>query len=418
MNNVAQNRVGTTFSVTFPDFPTFNNAPQWVRLHQEAGKQDIVEIAYASFSSFYYKSLKTGVPFKLTWVTEHGKGEFFGYVYDVSMTTQASVRRNVIIRGMGSSFPLKEGGSKIWANKSAPDIVSDICKTFKLKPVVTSHPVKFAQQSMVGHTYWEKVQELAQRIGYVAQVIGTELHFHPVDKMIDRFSTSIPALSFSDGDLNAGAVYEAQTLDKFKPTIGDHLETAAGHTKRDKIVSGIDPVTGKTFSHTASPSKVGKAIRKTGSVPLFKEVIPTRIADSASVAKSMAEGFALLSRFNIGAEAAGQGDPRIAPYRTVEINGTGETSDGFWVVMKATHFITYDGRYTVEFNCVTDGTGDNKSGAFRPTKAGVVGTRNISFESTTSTVSKPSSTKLSSKAAMIKQTQTGFKVTPRRWTGK
>lgn len=414
MSDTYQIRTGTTFSVSFPDFPTFNVAAQSFKLHQEAGKQDVVEIMYASFNPFYYKALKTGVPVQITWVSPNGKGDFYGYVYDTSMTTQATVKRYVTLRCVGASFALKEGGSKIWKNKSASDIVTDICKTFKLKPVVTPHTVRFPQQSLVGHTYWEKVQELAQRIGYVAQLVGTELHFHPIDNMIDINSSSIPVLSYSDGDINAGGVYEAQTLDKFKPTIGDHNESI-GHSKREKTVSGIDPVTAKPFTHTASPTKVGQAVRTTTSDPLFKEVIPTRVTDSPAVAKAMAEGFAQLSRFNIKAEAASQGDPRISPYRMVEINGTGDTSDGFWIVTKVTHFVTYDGRYTAEFTCVTDGVGTNRPTVFRPTKAGIVGVRNVSLETTTGIVTKPGSTKLSEPVAMINQTQTGFNVTPRRW---
>ena len=417
MNNSTQNRYGTTFEVSFPDFPNFNAAPQFFRLHQEAGKQDVVEISYPAFYQFYYKALKTGVPFKIVWRTENAKGEFFGYVYDASMTTQATLKRNITIRGVGSSFVMKEGGSKIWKNKTAPEIVSEIAKKFKLKPVVTQHSVRFSQQSLVGHTYWEKVQELAQRIGYVAQVVGTELHFHPMDKMIDQFSRSIPVLSYSDGDVNAGGVYEAQTLDVFKPTIGDHIETG-GHTRKDKTISGINPTTGKMYSHTASPNKVGKNVRATTKDSLFKQIIPTRVAETPAVAKSMAEAFAQLSRFSIHADGAGQGDPRISPYKTIEINGTGDTSDGFWIVTKAVHFVTYDGRYTVEFTCTTDGVDGNKPGAFRPSKAGVIPTRNIAYEITTGTTSKPSSTKLTSTTSMIKQTEAGFKLAPRRWKGK
>jgi phage protein D len=411
------NRYGTDFSVTFPDFPGFNSAPHWFRLYQEQGKQDVIEISYPSFSMYFYKTLKTGVPVQVTWTNELSKGEFVGYVYNVSMTTQATVKRNITIRAVGASFVLKEGGSKIWTNKTAPEIVADICKTFKLKAVCTPHTTRFSQQSMVGHTYWEKIQELGQRIGYVAQMIGTELHFHPIDNMINQFSTSIPVLAYVDGDINAGGVYEAQTLDKFKPTVGD-IHEHGGHTKKTKVISGIDPITGKTYKATSSPTTVAKTVRASTSDPLFNHIIPTRVTDTPNMAKAMADAFAQLARFNVTAEGAGQGDSRISPYRLIEINGTGDTTDGFWIVNKAVHFVTYDGRYTVEFTCMTDGTDTNKPSAFRPTKAGVVPARNIAHEATTGAVSKPTTSKLNTKQAMIKQTASGFKVTPRRWVGK
>ena len=417
MNNASQNRFGTDFKVEFPDFPNFTLLPRNIRLIQETGKHDILEIAYPSFSSFYYKAIKTGVPVRVTWLNEKGKGEFIGYTYDASMTTQATVSRNVLIRCLGSSFVLKDGGSKIWLNKTASEIVTDIANKFKLKPVVTQSPVRFGQQSMVGHTYWEKIQELAHRIGYVAQVVGTELHFHPMDTMIDKFVTSIPVLTYQDGDINAGSVYEAQTLDKFKPLIGDHVEHGKNNRK-NKTVTGVDPVTGKMYTSTSSPNTVGKNLRAVTKDPLFSEVVPTRMSDSPSVAKAMAEAQAQLARWSLPADGAGQGDPRIAPYRTVEINGTGDTSDGFWVITKAEHFMTFDGRYTVTFSCVSDGTGGNKPSAFRPTKATVVPTRNIEHELATAPQNRPTVVKLTGQTPLLNQTNAGFKVTPRRWVGR
>jgi phage protein D len=312
---------------------------------------------------------------------------------------------------------LKDGGSKIWLNKTASEIVTDIANKFKLKPVVTQSPVRFGQQSMVGHTYWEKIQELAHRIGYVAQVVGTELHFHPMDTMIDKFIMSIPVLTYQDGDINAGSVYEAQTLDKFKPLIGDHVEHGKNNRK-NKTVTGVDPVTGKMYTSTSSPSTVGKNLRAVTKDPLFSEVVPTRMSDSPAVAKAMADAQAQLARWSLPADGAGQGDPRIAPYRTVEINGTGDTSDGFWVITKAEHFMTFDGRYTVTFSCVSDGIGGNKPSAFRPTKATVVPTRNIEHELATAPQSRPTIVKLTGQTPLLKQTGAGFKVTPRRWVGR
>jgi hypothetical protein len=160
----------------------------------------------------------------------------------------------------------KEGGSKIWKNKTAPGIVTEIAKKFKLKPIVTPHPMIFSQQSMLNHTYWEKVQELAGRIGYVAQVSGTELHFHPIDKMIDKFITTIPVLSFFDPVGNIWSEFNSQTLDMFKPRVGDYMDKAS-NSKKDKIVHGVDPVTAKFYSSSKSPTTVGKNLRTSDSCP-------------------------------------------------------------------------------------------------------------------------------------------------------
>lgn len=417
MNNADQNRYGTRLAVDFPDFPMFSIQPRNFTLIQEAGKHDIAEINFPSFSEFYYKALKTGVPVQVTWVNEKGKGVFIGYVHSSSMTTQATAVRVVTIKCVGSSFVLKEGGAKIWRNKTASEIVTELANNVKLKPVVTSSPVRFAQQSLIGHTYWEKIQELAHRIGYVAQVVGVELHFHPMDKMIDSFISSIPVLSYQDGDIDSGYVYEAQTLDRFKPLVGDLVEIG-GHSRKDKTVFGIDPLTAKTYSSTSSPDTVGTNLRSVVKAPLFKEHVPTRITGSAAESKAMSEAQAQLARWSLPAEGSAQGDARIAPYRTIEINGTGDTSDGFWIITRAEHFMAFDGRYTVDFKCVSDGTGGNKPSAFRPATASVVPTRNIEYELATGAQPTPTSAKLSSVEPLYSQTQAGFKVTPRRWVGR
>jgi hypothetical protein len=151
---------------------------------------------------------------------------------------------------------------------------------------------------------------------------------------------------------------------------------------------------------------------------LFKEVLSSSVSASPAVAKMIAEANANLSGFSILAEGTGQGNPNIAPYRTVEVRGTGSITDGYWVIKKVDHFVTWDGRYSVEFTCMTDGTGRNKASAFRPLNASTVPVRNIAHELTTGASSKPTSTRISAPATMVKETQSGYKITPRRWVGR
>jgi phage protein D len=418
MNKTTQNRLGTTFNISFPDFPSFDVKPKGFTLTQEMGKQDVLEITYLRDSNVFYKGLKTGATIKLKWKTSNNiVGEFFGYIIDYTPITQQTLRRPITIRAIGASLPLKEGGNKIWKNKTAPDIVKEIAKKFKLKPVVTPHPMIFSQQSMVNHTYWEKVQELARRIGYVAQVNGTELHFHPIDKMIDKFITTIPVLSFFDPYGNIWGEFNSQTLDMFKPKVGDYIDKTS-NSKKNKVVSGVDPVTGKFYSSSKSPTNVGKNLKSSNANPLFLEALPSAITGNAKMADTLSKAHAQLSRFSITAEAASQGDPRIAPYRTVEINGTGSTTDGNWIVQKTRHQCYYDGRYEVEFTCMTDGIGKNKSSAFRPANASVIPVRNIKQELSSGSVSKPTVTQLRSPQMLVNKSNTGFKVTPSRWVGK
>ena len=417
MSRAVQSRTGSKFKVTFPNFPSWTVTPQNIKIYQEAGQQDIVEIVYPRFSNFYLRSLKTGVPVEIKWSNDKVSETFFGYVYDGATSINQSLARPITIRCIGASLALKESSNKIWKAKTASDIVSDIAKTHKLKPFVTPHKMIFSQQSLVGHTYWEKVQELGRRIGYVAQVVGTELHFHPIDKMIDKFMTTIPVMSFNNSYGNPYSEVLSQTLDTFKPRVGDYSDSRA-NKRSIKVVSGIDPVTGKMYTVMSSPNGVGNDLRMDTRDPLFKEILPGSITASPAMAQLIADAHAQLARFSIYAEGSGQGDPRITPFRTIEISGTGDSTDGFWVVRRAMHFLTFDGRYQVDFTCMADGTGKNKSSATRPSQAGLVPVRNVQQELITGGPSTPTSSRLNTPAPMITASSGGFKVTPSRWVGK
>lgn len=415
--NIVQNRYGSYFKVFYPDFPSFDVTPQNIKLFQETGMQDVVEITYPRFGAFYIRALKTGVPISITWNNDKAKSNWFGYVYDIKKNDVQALERPVVVRCIASSLALKEGGSKIWLNKTAPDIVADIAKKFKLKPIVTPHKMIFSQQSLSGHTYWEKVQELGARIGYAAHVIGTELHFHPMDKMIDKFMTTIPIMSYIDTSLAPLANPKDQTLDVFRANLGEYSDMQDS-ARKIKNVYGVDPISAKLYSATSSATSVGKTLRTEVSNPLFTQTVSRVASETKEMAKVIADAQAQFSRFIHHATGAGQGDPRIAPYRTIELSGTGEQTDGFWVVKKATHFMAWGGRYTVEFSCMTDGRGTNKKSVTRPSSAGLVPSRNVQEEISTARTTRPTSSKLSSPTMMVNQTKAGFKVAPRRWVGR
>ena len=415
-NEPVRDRYSSSYFVTYPDFPSFDVNPQNITITQEMGTHDVVELTYPRFGSFYLRALKTGTPIQIKFNSQDYSGEWLGYVSDVKKNTNPSLAQPIIVRCVSTSMSLKEGGSKIWTNKTATSIVEELAKKYKLKPVVTPHKTIFTQQSLSGHTIWEKIQELATRIGYSAHVIGTELHFHPFDVMIDKFMTVIPIMSYIDDSLPPYSKVKDQTLDVFRVTLGDYSEYQETK-KKVKKVYGIDPLSAKLYSVSSSADTVGKNLKQKVREPIFQEVLNGAISGSKEMAQLIANAQAQFSRFVHSAYGSGQGDPRISPYRTVEIVGVGEDVDGYWVVKKSKHFLTFDGRYQVEFECLNDGRGANKSSVTRPSSAGTVPVRNLAQELATGAASTPTYSKISAPTTLINQTQSGFKVTPRRWVG-
>lgn len=406
-----------SFNVIYPDFPGFEEVPSTVRLIQKANHQDIVEIHYFSISSFYQTALKPGSLLKLKWKNSSVNGQFFGQIVSVIPTKNFGQNKPTIIKAIGTGLSLKENTPKIWINKTASEIVQEIAKKFKLKAIVSPTKVRLTQESMVGQTYWQKLRELANKSGYVFHVFETQLYFVPFDTMINTFMGNVPFLSLEttlgDGYDNASQ----SSLLEFK-TESFVIPSETRHSNRTKNIMGIDPLTGKVFTNKTSPSKVGKALRKNVTTQDFSEQMFEITVGSKALAENRAKSEAMLSSFSEHAKGTAQGDPRIAPFKTIHVDGTGTITDGFWMVKDAEHFMTHDGRYTVDFSCMTDGNGGNKTSSFRKTPNKNFAVRNVAYELASGFQTKPSVTKLNANRLLIKQSDNGIQLKQRRWVGK
>jgi phage protein D len=408
-----QNRYANAFTVVFPDFPGFDQTPYSLTLTQSMGKHDVIEIFYNTINAAYLKTMSTGVAVEITWSNDAVSQTFVGYVSDLEYPTSSAIQKPLTITCLGASYPFKEKRQKIWKNATASEVATEIATFNKLKPVVTKSDIRFPQISFSGHSQWEKLQELAQSIGFACQVIGLELHFHPVDVIIDKFLTTIPVMAFLNPDITPMNQFASQTLDHFETVQGD-FGNFRGNTKATKIVGGVDPLTGKIYKSTSSPTSVGKNLRAKNKDPLFFDIDTSTVIIDRLSSQSLANAKAQLARLSVPGYGFGQGDPRIAPWRTVEVRGTGEASDGFWIVSSAVHTLNADGKYSVEFECVTDGKGSNITSAFRPSSAGTVPTVNLT-EAITTGANTPTTYKLSNSSPMVNQVSTGYNVVPRRW---
>jgi phage protein D len=409
-----QLKYGNSFTCSFPDYPNFTTKPRSAVLYQEMGSHDILRMTFQYSSAFLIKTLTTGTPVQFTWSNDKVSKTFYGYVSHVTYPVSQILNRTVTIECTGASYPLKDKESKIWTNSTADEIAIDIAKKFNLNPIVTPSNIRYGQQSLAGHSYFEKLNELADRIGYAFQVLNTDLHFHPIDKMIDQFMTSIPVMSFKDPFTNNNAHTYVQTLNSFTSKLGDYVESDKNN-RSTKVVAGVDPITSTPYTATSSPNKVGQSLRQTTKDPLFSQIEAGTVANSSAMAKSLSDAKAQLSRLAIPGMGEGQGDPRISPWGTVEIRGTGSSSDGYWIVKSAEHSIDLNGKYQVSFTCATDGINSNQPSVTRPVNAGITSAINVASSISTASNVKPKPTKLSSTAAMLSQSNTGFKILPRRW---
>jgi hypothetical protein len=140
---------------------------------------------------------------------------------------------------------------------------------------------------------------------------------------------------------------------------------------------------------------------------------------STKSAALIAEGAAQMARFNLPATVKCQGDPRIRPFGTVFIAGTGDLTDGFWIVREAHHMFHKIGDYQLELKIATDGMGDTATTPFRNRTDVNVGT--IDLGETLATNGIPAlfftfdSVQLIPEVKIVKESNQGFNRTPNKW---
>ena len=373
---IGKTRRGTRFNVVYPTLPTIKIQPGKVSLIQKQKQHDILVLDYIETSLKNAKLLKTGVPIKFTWKQGSRKNEWVGYVSSVSRKSGAQKARPMKIYCVGSSFVLKERKTKTYKDKTIPEVAARIAKQNNLKFVGDTDSRRFSQLVISGHTQWQWLHEQADKIGFAMYIQGTTLHFKSLDKLLDKSSSDAPIFQLWDPAVPISFGQLDRTLSFLEVMTGENVEDGSP-SRAKKIVGGVNPITGKSFTSKKSPEDSGKAIRKNVSSALFDEFNSDQVANNKLDAKSASKGAAELARFNLPAKAYGQGDPRVRPYQLIYVEGSGEQTDGHWVVRDVTHTFDGAGNYSVEMSVSTDGTEQNRVNPKRKSTKSLGGTVNV-----------------------------------------
>jgi phage protein D len=412
-------RKGTRFVISFPTLPSLKAVPRVVELYQEPYKHDILVLNYPKFSSVWYKSLKTGTPITFKWTQGTVSKTWTGYVSHVSKMAISQRETPMEITCIGASFVLKEKSQAVFKNKTIPEVAALIAKKHKLNFVGDKHPRRFAHISISGQSYWQWLQENAKKIGFVMYVDGINLVFKSFDKVLDSQSKALPIFSLTDTVLPMNSQFLDRTLDSLKVINGDYVE-GLEFTRDAQTASGVDPVTGKVLKAQKNPRTSGKSLRTSPKAVLFNNYNVTKVVNDFIAVETAAAGAAEMARFTVPAKAVGQGDPRVHPYSSIIVNGTGEGSDGHWIVLKARHTLHRVGDYTLEMALATDGTGTVADWAFRPRDMATANVINIDslLRDTTTTNASNIVAVLPKKEPVLYEGEIGYASTPLHWEHK
>jgi hypothetical protein len=414
---VGKARKSTRYRVEFPTLPSFAIQPEFIELRQVMEQHDVLQLTYTSNRGELYKQLRTGVPVKLTWTQGSRKKTWYGYVSVTTETKAAQTNRPTKVYCIGASFLLKESKPRIFQNKTVPEVAAIMAKEVGLRFVGENTTFRWSQLSITTESYWEWLQEHARIIGYVCYVDGVDLIFRPIDKVLYKNTADLPIMQY--WGMPTPSVQHAvdRTLDSIQVLSGEYVEWGNEY-RTNKQVGGVDPISGKPFLAVSSPATVGSKLRQDVSGVLFTSQ-STFVANNYSWAKEISTSEAQLARFTLPAKLVGQGDPRMHPYGLVYVDGTGQQTDGAWLVKTISHKMNRAGEYSAEISAATDGLGsssiDYESNSFassRPLTRSVTGKINIesylssavfnSSTTDTSVVKLPSGARTSEPTATLK----------------
>ena len=374
--DTGKTRQSTVSRVYFPTLPSLSLQPVKVQLPQEEHQHDILVLQFRATYENWFNLLKTGVPVEFTWAQESIKNTWIGYVSFVSKQVSGQLEQVMEVHCVGATFVLKDRVTEVFERTTIPAAVESIVSRHGFKFVGKEHELVFQQLSIAGHSYWEWIQEQAKKIGYGVLVDGMTFMFQPLDNLIDYGVTSIPVMGMSGKGAASNIMYSDRTLDEFVVISGENVESPTA-LRAVKSVSGIDPLTGKIVHATESPKDVGVNLRQTTSDVLFSEMRSDQVAFNITSADSLAKGAAHNARMNLPAKIRGQGDPRLKVFSPILVRGTGDATDGYWVVKKVTHMFGQNGNYLVEMSVATDGSGFNARTSIRQDTGTAVGVVNL-----------------------------------------
>lgn len=412
-------RVDTTLSLNFPTLPSLELQPQYVKLIQKQHHHDVIILQFPSSSTIWTANVRTGVPMKFTWKQGQVQGVWYGYVSFISTEVVAATRKTMEVHCVGVTFPLKKRQVRVFKNSTITQAAKAIAYENGFDFVGEEHPQVFEQLVISGQSYWEWLQEQANKIGYALVIDGMTMHFRPVDKLIDSAAASVPMMAFFEQDVPYGMMFYDRTIDYFKALNGEYIEDSSNLRTRKKV-GGVDPLSGKVILASQSPDTVGDNLREEVSDVLFDEHRVDQVVNSSVAADVSAIGAAHKSRFNMPAIVVGQGDPRLRPYGPVYVSGTGQQTDGYWVVKEVEHEINYNGTYMVNLTLLSDGIGKNIVTAARTGNGSMVGQVNLDNEvygnGSLPNYTPDGTVMLSSPHEIMFEDKQGFKRTPTLWT--
>jgi len=345
------------FGATFPLTPFEKNTVTYKRLdvHQKIGEHDTAVVRIASKHLDWFNKLSSGTPIKIIFWSSNNRddrGYFFGYVTHVRLVSTEDNRYERDVVCVAASRSLRETSQKTYTNRTAAEIVTDIGERFGFRVITKQHGLRRATVSQTGETYWEFLNKLAKRSGYILRVEGTTMFFMPLSDYARASVSRAPLLSDYAWD---------NTYQYPVPTV-EHVDTWVGDTSDDEdrlsdpaVFVSVSPETSEVEFIRKAPESV--IYRNKSSRSKYDRFMGSKsVAHSRQEAELLAKGASESGLMAIDARVQASGNSLFSPYRTVELALKDRSLGGYWLVKEVTHRISrgIDPTYTCDLVVSTD----------------------------------------------------------------
>lgn len=382
------------FKVEFPLSTVTQSAVRFKKLtvHQKVGEHDTASIKISSRHLDWYNKLNTGTPVKIAYWSSNNrtdKGYFFGYITHVRLITNDENKYDREIVCVAASRALRKTDQKTYTNKTAAEIVSEIGKNFGFKVFVKQSNLRRSTITHSGETYWEFMNKLAKRSGYILRVEGTSLFFMPLSEYAKVFLTRSPVLSDYTYDINNE--YKVPTVEKVDTWVGD-VSDDEDRLSDTAVYASVSPQSGNVAYASRKP-RSSLYRRRESKSKLVRYMGDGTPAHSRQDAELLAKGAAENGLMAIEAGLVAGGNPLVSPCRPVFLSLRDRALGGYWLTKEVTH--TFVRTLSTRYSCdIILGT-DSVTGVKAFTNVQQPGVRNYAEELTSGfSVNEASQTRL------------------------
>jgi phage protein D len=320
-------------------------------VHQKIREHDTAVLRIRSVRTNWFKYFSSGIPIRITYWSGRNQDEretFVGYVTRVRLVTTGDdnhYEREILC--VAASRVLRKTAQVTYTNKTPAEIVTEIGRKFRLEVVTQQDGLRRETIVQSGETYWQFLNRLSKRTGYVLRVEGTTIYFLPLEKYASRYTSRSPLLS-DYPTWTTGRRSDANVID---------IDAWSGDVSRDRLAdeavfASVNPINGEVTFQSAKP----ETLRKKNN-PRYRRYLSNGVtAHSAYDAKLLARGAADNGLMAIDASLVVNGNVMLSPYRPVRMNLKDANLSGVWLVKEVTHKIgrTLNVEYVSDVTVSTD----------------------------------------------------------------